>query len=82
MSGQVAQGRMTSRSCSQSGGQSPAQLKLKLLFRFGSKEVVVDLDERYCSVEEGQRDGGQRRANIQKAEGSQEPPNLLRTSPA
>lgn len=69
-------------SSSQSGGQSPARLKLKLFFRFGSKDVVVDLDEGFCSVEEGQRDGGQRRANIQKAEGFQEPPDHIRSSQA
>lgn len=53
-----------------------------MFFRFGSKEVVVDLDECYCTVEEGQRDGDQRTANTQKAEGSQEPRNLIRTSQA
>lgn len=53
VSGKVAQDRMTSRICSKSGGQSPARLQLKLFFRFGSKEVVVDLDECCCSVKEG-----------------------------
>lgn len=77
-SGQIAQDRMTSRSCSQSSGQSLAWLGLKLFFRFGSQEVVVDLDECCCSVEEGQRDGGQR-----TAEGSvQEPSDLIGTSQA
>lgn len=38
-----------------------------MFFRFGRKEVVFDLDECYCSVEEGQRDGDQRRASIHKA---------------
>lgn len=53
-----------------------------MFFRFGRKKVVVDLGECYCSVEEGQRDGDQRRADIHKAEGSQEPPNPIRTSQA
>lgn len=78
VSGRVAQDRMTSRSYSQSSGQSLGWLGLELFFRLGSQEVVDDLDECCCSVEEGQRDGGQR-----TAEGSvQEPSDPIGTSQA
>lgn len=56
VSGHVAQDRITSRICSQSGGQSTTQLELKLFLRFGSEVVVVDL-ECCCSM---QRRAGER----------------------